>query len=77
MNTALQSGLIGMQNAQQRVNSSANSIAKNGSVDGVFDPLQSTRDIVELRQASLAFHASVAIVKSSDKMLGAIIDVKV
>jgi hypothetical protein len=76
MITALQSSLIGMQNSQHQINQSANSITSHGSIaDG--DSVQTNQDIIQLRQSSLAFHASLEIIKSADTMLGCIIDVRV
>jgi flagellar hook protein FlgE len=77
MNSIMQTGLKGMQYAQNRVDHAASSIARNGTVEGIHDPVQTTEDMVALKRAGLEFIAAVEVIKTSDRMIGSLIDIHV
>lgn len=88
INSALDAGLQGMQNSQQKIEQAADGIAKAGRVEPAEPkgpnevakgrppemPEQLVEQLVELREQELAFEASAEVVRTADKMLSKFID---
>ena len=77
INSAFQSGLLGIQNGTQRLNKVAGEIAGNGTSQRVIDPVKMTESIVELHEAERNIQASAKVIKMGDGMLGTLLDMNV
>lgn len=76
INSALQTGLYGMQQSQANIQESANQIVRAGTLE---KDSSTTTDVVEpivnMKMEQHIFDASAKIVKTADEMLGTLMDI--
>lgn len=73
INSVLSSGLQGVQSGLGRVNQAAGQIARFGT------PLESgdlATPLVDLKMSEIQVKASASVIKTSDQLLGSLIDIK-
>lgn len=71
---AIQSAMTGIQSGISKINRNAADIASQ-SVAG--DAADLTRSLIDMRQNQLQVEASIKVVKTSNEVLGSLLDVKV
>ncbi|MCC5796591.1 hypothetical protein [Methylophaga lonarensis] len=70
---AIQSAMTGIQSGISKINRNAADIASQ-SVAG--DAADLTRSLIDMRQNQLQVEASIKVVKTSNEVLGSLLDVK-
>lgn len=79
VNSALNTGLQGFQEAQSRVNQAAHEIASQTVTDSTTDSIDSkdlTTSLVELKVAENDAKANVKVIQTASDLLGTLLDVK-
>lgn len=76
--SALNTGLQGMQNSQQRITEAATEIAKAGTKPAQeVEPVQDVaQPLVEMKIDQLVFDASAQVVSTADETIGALLDTR-
>lgn len=74
INSAVNSGYLGLQRATQQVDASSSQIAQLNTNPEQVD---ATKELVNLQVAQQSGAASAKVVKSADEMMGTLIDIRV
>ncbi|MBP8174267.1 MAG: flagellar biosynthesis protein FlgE [Aeromonadaceae bacterium] len=74
INSAVNSGYLGIQRANQQVDSSSAQIA---SLATKPEGVDLNKELVSLKQAEIGGAASAKVVKTADEMMGTLIDIHV
>ena len=74
INSAVNSGYLGLQRATQQMDASSNQIAKVATQP---DKVEETRELANLKIAEQNGAASAKVVKSADEMMGTLIDIRI
>jgi hypothetical protein len=80
VNSALDTGLQGFQQAQTRINEAAQSIASQQVTDSTKDGIETkdlTESLVDLKSAENDAKANAQVIKTASDVLGTIIDINV
>jgi len=79
VNSALNTGLQGFQEAQSRMNQAASDIASQSVTDSTTDSIDSkdlTTSLVELKVAENDAKANVKVIQAASDVLGTLLDVE-
>ena len=74
VSSVLQTGLQGIQNANQGVEKAAKEIVRSGTVDGPSGSNNVVEPIVDLKLYERSIEASAQVVKTADEILGSLLD---
>ena len=74
INSAVNSGYLGLQRATQQVDASSSQIAQLSTKPEQVDV---TKELVNLQVAQQSGAASAKVVKTADEMMGTLIDIRV
>jgi len=80
INSALNTGLQGFQDAQSRVNQAAQDIASQGVKDSTVDSIDTkdlTSSLVDLKVAEIDAKANAKVVQTASDVLGTLLDIEV
>ena len=80
INSALNAGLQGFQDAQSRVNQAAQDIASQSVKDSTVDSIDTkdlTSSLVDLKVAEIDAKANAKVVQTASDVLGTLLDIEV
>jgi flagellar hook-associated protein FlgK len=76
MNLTLSTAVSGLQSAQNRLAASAHRVASSQTADAAGSGVSLEQEVVAQLEAKHGFQASLQVVKTADRMLGSLLDIR-